>query len=760
MASNAALAVVVARDPAKDAYTLDSLGLALAAKRQKAIDARISQGIDERWFGDVEAYEGRDELTRNYASLRNVVQGYVQAQDPRWAQKRSTLIVNVTRGKVNADSARLQDIALPTDDRNWDLRPSTVPELIEKLGRKNKPLLLNGKPIMVTDNGAERPATEADHAKMDIEESKKRATAMRDEIDDQLDLSDNGCGYEGVVRSVMDDRALLGVGVGKGPIVTSRVKKVWMPITSGDKTVHVLQRIQDMKPGSSRVNPWDIYPHPECGENPKKFPIWERLPGVTAADLRRYADVDGYLVGQIAKVLKEGPKKPEQPANKPGEDPVVTSDTIYDAWEYHGELSREELEAAGCVCSPDDVWTGYSASVIMVNSTVIKADLELLDTGDMPYDFFVTDKCSGSWAGYSTSFLSRSAQKAITAGWRTMMDNAGQFVGPQVVMNRQKLEPAVQGDWSIRGLKVWFAKGDVDDVGKAFAVHEISAHQKEYADIIKMGMEFLDNETSLPQLAQGEQGQATDVLGGMNLLLNASNVMMRRKLKCFDDQFTIPHIRRYVDWNMQYNPKSEIKGDFEVQARASGALFDMEVQNKMAGNLLAIGANPVYMAGWKKWDGLRRVLRSWRFDPGDFVEDDETIKANEEKAAQGATGDPRIEVAKLNAEHEAKLEKMRQDFDAAQNEEERKNKLVVAAIDERMNSTQLTSDEQQNLAKIKATLAGKVIEVKAQEKITRDNQLLDLHKSNTDREDRAKDVIKKPAVEPPGKAQEGQAFTQ
>ena len=763
-ASNAMLAEApaeaVPRDPVKDMAILEALGQAKAKDRQKAIDARVNQGIDQRWFGDVEAHEGRDEVTRHYAGLRDVVQGYITAQDPR-QQKRSTIIINVTRGKVNAAVARLQDIALPTDDRNWDIRPSTVPELVEQMSQKHLGLVKDGKPVMVTENGQQRQATMADLAQRDLDKAKKAAVAMRDEIDDQLDLSNDGSGYEGVVRAVMEDHELLGVGVGKGPVVTSRVKQVWMPITDGERTVHVLQRIQDIKPGSSRVNPWDIYPHPECGEHPKKFPIWERLPGVTAADLRGYADIPGYLPEQIRKVLIEGPRKPDSPANKPGENPVVTAETVYEAWEYHGDIGREELMAAGCTCSEDDVWTSYSGCLVMVNDTVIKADIEILDTNEMPYDFFVTNKCSGSWAGYGTAFLARSAQKVITAAWRSMMDNAGQYIGSQTVMHRGKLVPA-DGKWEVKGPKLWWYNGNNDgaDMGKLFAVHNIPAHQEEYAAIIKMGMDFLDNETAIPQLAQGEQGQATDVLGGMNLLLNASNVMIRRKLKCFDDQFTIPHIGRYVDWNMQYNKKSEIKGDFEVQARASGQLFDTEIQNKSAGDLVAIIKDPAFSYGMKKWDAVRRFVRSRRFDPKDFVKTDDEIKTIEDKMAQNPQADPRVEVAKIRVEADAQIEQMRQQFEAKENEAERQNKLVIAAIDERLKSTELTSSERETLAKIKGTLAGKAIEINAQKQITRDNQLLDLHKDGANRAERRQDVIKKTGAEPPGRAKKGQAFTQ
>lgn len=740
------------RDRIKELATLEAAGIKLAGGRQKHIDARANAGIDQRWYEDIEAYEGRDELTRHYAGLRDVVQGYLSALDQK-AQRRSTLVVNVTRRKVDTAAAVLQDIALPTDDRNWDLRHSTVPELVEQMGQKHIGLLKNGKPVMVNDDGQQRQATMADYAAMNMEEAKKRANAMRDEIDDQLDMSDGGCGYEGVVREVMHDERLLGVGIGKGPVVTSRVKKVWMPITDGTKTVHVLQRIQDLKPSSSRVNPWDVYPHPECGENPKKFPIWERIPGVTARDIRNYASIDGYIVENIKKVLMEGPRKPDHPADKPGPQQTVTEDTIYEAWEYHGDIDREVLEAAGCVCSLDDVWASYSGCVIMINNTVIKADIELLDTEEMPYDFFVTNKCSGSWAGYGKSFLSRMAQRAITAGWRAMMDNMGRFGGPQVVMNRMKCEPAIAGNWSVASPNIWLAKGDVDDVGKVFAIHEISSHQQEFAAIIKLGMEFLDDETAVPQIMEGEQGSATDVLGGMNLLIGSANVVQRRDLKCFDDQFTIPHIGRYVDWNMQYNPKPEIKGDFEVQARASGALMDSEIQSRNAANALGLLLNPALAAGMKKWDGVRKILKSWRYDPSDLVHDDATIKKNEDAQAQQQQGDPRVEVAKIRSDADQKIEAARAQSDQAIAKLRGDVDIAIKMIDKELTSAELTSVERQTLEKLKVQLALSAIDTRSANDHKLSDHIMDHYKHTTP-------AVLLPPTEPPGRAKPGKSFQQ
>jgi hypothetical protein len=169
---------------------------------------------------------------------------------------------------------------------------------------------------------------------------------------------------------------------------------------------------------------------------------------------------------------------------------------------------------------------------------------------------------------------------------------------------------------------------------------------------------------------------------------------------------------------------------------------------------MQLALNPSIAHGMKKWEAIRRVVRASRFDPSDFVKTDSEIqKIEAEMAQQQGQQDPRIAVAQIRAESEAQIAAQRLQFEAANGERERQNKLIVAAIDERMNSTQITADEKINLDKIKATLSEKVIEVRAQKEITHNNQLLDLHKHNTD-------VVKKPGVEPPGRAPDGQGFVQ
>jgi hypothetical protein len=223
-------------------------------RRKKAVDARAAAGIDARWLADIDAMEGRDGVSEeSYRSDAKINPQHSSTEVREPAQSR--IVPNFTRPKVRAAAQKLALKVFPSDDRNWDLVPSTVPELAKEAMNKETGITHNGKPVMVGEPGQERQATAADMADTVIAQAKDAAEAMTKEIDDQLDQSRGGCGFESVGRKVIFDAALLGVGVIKGPIVRSKTRKVWLPVQDGGKTVHSLKRHTDLKPVSEWVDP-------------------------------------------------------------------------------------------------------------------------------------------------------------------------------------------------------------------------------------------------------------------------------------------------------------------------------------------------------------------------------------------------------------------------------------------------------------------------------------------------------------------------
>lgn len=651
----------------------------LTRRRNEAIQARAASGTERRWLDDLDSYQGRDANTRR-VDLMDTVSGTQVAQrrtaNDTTTGKRSTVFVQLTRQKTNACAARAADMLFPTDDKNWGIKPTPVPELMDalKVGQ-NQPYtdpqtgqpLPHPNPDPQTPNadgsmpppGAGQLVTMADLASEQMQIAQQKATAMEREIDDQL----TECSYNGEGRKVLQDAAKLGSGVLKGPSVINRINKKWVKQTNPanpSQSVQMLQMIQEIRPQSYRVDPWNFYPDPTCGDDHQNGAyVFERefMPGRVLAKM---AKVPGYNWQAISMCLAEGPQHVHSSGTYT--DNVRAGDLSYnqgnyqdkrfELWTYTGDIDRDDLETIG-LTPPDNTesWlVTFSAVIVMCNNRIIKAMLNPLDTGDFPYDVFHWERVDLSPFGVGVPYLMRYAQRTLNAAWRAMLDNMALSSGPQIIMNRKSVTPA-DGNWELTARKLWFMQGDSDDVQKAFYVFEVNSHQPEIEAVINLAMKFADEETSLPQIAQGEQGTAPDTVGGMSILMNSANTVLRRIVKQYDDEVTRPHIRRYYDWNMQYNEDEEIKGDFEVDARGSSVLI---VRDQMAQGLVQVAnlaKDPDYAVFVDKQKLFRKIVEAQHVTPDDVMNTPEQIEANLKAQSQAAPPpDPRIQAAQISTQ--------------------------------------------------------------------------------------------------------------
>ena len=642
---------------------LQAFGHALAKQRDEWIRSRYSVGVDKRWIEDQEQYDSKDNVNRAASQMMtSVEQGYpVTTQHAR--PTRSTVFIGMTRMKTNAAEARLADILLPTDDRNWGIQPTPKPRVMgmAKDGRMAADKM-TGQPL--TDPETGQPLRMKDVANAAIRVAREKALAMQTEIDDQL----NECDYNSELRKVIHDAAVLGTGVIKGPVVTNRVRRAWQPITDqSGQQIHQIEIVEELSPASFRVDPRNVFPDPACGESIHDGKgIYERHQ-LTAKQVRELAKQPGYLKEQLRKVLEEGPKRSAMMTELRDEEQRDQARETFEMWEYWGEVEHDDLEAAGVDVGEKDQLRSMNAAVVMINNTVVKAYMNPLDAGDLPFDFYVWEKVAGSCWGYGIPRLMRSQQRVLNAAWRQLMDNAGVSSGPQIVMKPSLIQPADKR-WELSARKIWFATDDMDDVRKSFATFEFNSHQQELSGIIEMATQLADAETGVPQLLQGEQGAAPDTVGGMTMLMNSANVVLRRLVKQFDDMVTRPHIRRYYDYNMLYNEEEEIKGDFSVDARGSSALLVRDVQNQAFLNLLAAGANPVYGAFLDTKKLFEKALQAQHIDPAEVFKSEEEIDAMKEAEAQGANQqpDPRVEAAKIRAQTDIEKVKAQNEGDMAE----------------------------------------------------------------------------------------------
>ena len=764
---------------------LQTFGHSLAKQRDEWIRDRYSYGVDKRWIEDEDQYNGKDNINKAASQMMtSVEQGYpvtTQGAKPH----RSTVFIGMTRQKTNAAEARVADILLPTDDRNWGITPTPNPYLMNMLKderpasdagpvgqqmgqQQGLPMEQPGMapppqggmappqptmappnipappppgmppeaatglaamamgpqgPQQVTDQ-AGQPMRMKDVARAVMDMANKKAEAMEREIEDQL----IECDYNSELRKVIHDAAVLGTGVIRGPIVTNRVRKAWQPYTDAQgQQVHQIEIVEELAPASFRVDPRNVWPDPACGENIHRGKgVYEREQ-VTAKQIRELAKQPGFMKSQLRKVLEEGPKRSATMQELKDEDQRDVARDLYEMWTYWGEVEHDDLDAAGVDPGEKDELKSISACVIMINSTVVKAFLNPLDGGDLPYDFYVWEKVSSSCWGYGIPYLMRSQQKVLNAAWRQMMDNAGVSSGPQIVMKPSVIQPADK-QWQLSSRKVWYATDDVDDVSKAFATFEFSSHQAELAGIIKMATELVDQETGVPTILQGEKGAAPDTVGGMQMLMNSANVVLRRLVKQFDDMVTRPHIRRYYDYNMLYNEDEEVKGDFSINARGSSALLIRDIQNQAFLNLLAAGANPIYGMYLDTEKLFRKALQAQHIDPTDVFKSEEEIEQIKEQqkamANQPPPPDPRIEAANLRAQTDLQRAQMQNEGDMAEiqarqvkMQQEAEIKMAELQLTREIEMLKMSNAQNLSLEKIKAQLADTAIKERGRKEL-------------------------------------------
>jgi len=713
---------------------LSMLANQILTKRELAVKARAASGVERRWLEDEDAFDGNEPGNRQSMVSYATGESFVRGNEPR----RSRVLVNVIRGRCDQAEGRFADIMLPVDDRNWGLKTTPVPTLMQQLKNKT-PVSLNGQPV-VDDEG---PVTLGKLAKNEIETAKEKMKRMEADIDDQL----TKCSFNAECRKVVRDAVKVGTGILKGPSVIAKIRKSWR--WDEQAGAYIMEAIEEHRPYSKRVDYWNVFPDPHCGDDIKKASyVWER-DYVLPRELRRLIGVEGYLDDQIQLVLSEDPKRTMVGL---GEKKTLELETsyrgkgdAYEIWEYNGDLNAEELEALGCDCQ--GMKGVLSACVVFANDRPIKAALNALDTGDLPYDFFTWTPVSGSVWGIGVARILMWVQRVITASWRAMMDNAGDSAGANVVIG-MGIQPA-DGKWELTGKKLWRYDGDIQDVSKAFAQFQLQNNQKELQAIIELALKFADIETAMPMAFPQEPMGPPETLGAVELKIDASNVALRSRVKYWDDQITRPHLTRYYHWNMQYSDNDEVKGDYEVDPRGTSILLQRERASQAILQMMELKGDPLFGAiiDWKK--AIKFALAAQKID---ILKPDEEIEEIERQLRENPQQDPRAiatqQAAQVKAESEIKREQMRQEgaklelqVDSEEAKMKREHDLQIAMLNREIKMLELAQRGDITLQEIKAMLSKEAMKLTTQKELAGTSP-----------------QVAKPPIEPPGRAPAGSAY--
>ncbi len=660
----------------------------LQMQAEEQVGKRVE--IESRWLDDMRQYYGRYDA---------------QAEAKLNSSNKSRVFANMTRTKTHAWEARLSDMLFPTDEKNWGIKPTPVPELsdVAELDR-DIPKPEDGE---VLEDGNQSIVDASQKARDIIEKAEKAAKAMSLEIEDQLRESH----YNIRARLVIHDACKLGTGIMKGPIASGKTRRAWQPHLDPESgnVVHLMAEVEDPKPEYERVDPWSFFPDMSATTIDQSEWTYERHL-YNKKDLQALARKPDFNKDEIRKLLEAKPQHTVpsyinalREITKNGQ---AINDDRFEVWEYHGPLEKEDIEAI-CLCMDDEeAFEDYTFDPLVEQRVIVwfsqgqllKFAPHPMESGDHLYSVFAFERDDTNIFGFGVPSLMRDSQAALNGAWRMIMENAGLSVGPQVVINKDLVTPQ-DGTWDLVPRKIWIATGAQSSTRQRppFELFNIPNNQEELAGIIELARRFIDEETNIPLVAQGEPGArssapaGTQTKGGLAMIMNSVNVVFRRVIKNFDDTMTTPNIRRIYDWNMQFNPKSTIKGDFDVDARGSSVLLVREVQ---AQNLMVMAMNftdhPVLGPLTKARELYRKLMESMMIPPDDVVKTEDDERKDEElQADKPPPMELQMQIEGLNLQMElAQLESSGRIQVAEMNQE---TALIKLAEQLNMNADQLAN---------------------------------------------------------------------
>ncbi|TIV83801.1 MAG: hypothetical protein E5V64_06450 [Mesorhizobium sp.] len=738
---------------------------AVVGELQSEANRRVGlrQAIETRWIEDLEQYHSKYDSETE----KNLV-----------AEERSRLFINLTRPKTNAMGARFKDLLFPTDEKNWGIKPTPVPRLTEQAEKaasmvrelEQQAMQAQQQASAQSQEGQQDPAQQQqpDPAKQQqaqalqqqaqaakealaklnavLEEGRRRCDLMAETIDDQL----TECGYQSISRDQIDWAMKIGTGVVKGPITGDRMRRGWKQrpvldankkpivdeVTGQPKTEgpHYLDMAEGDQPGYRLVDPWGFFPDMDVAKIEDGNGVFERHL-MNTKKLRELQKLPNFDVDALRRLLRSqpisnAPAYISQLRNIRGEAQGI-SGNVYHVWEYNGPLEPEQMRLLSLAMNNPvayeavadvDPLSQVNACVWFCENEVLKFALYPYDSGECMYSVFNLVKDESCVFGYGMPSILRDLQSAFNAAWRTMMDNAGISSGPQVVVDTTTIEPA-DGDWKIRARKIWHAAKGITKENPPFQIFEIQNNQAELMNIIILAERLTDLVSTIPQIAQGEPGTMpkNTPFGTTVLSMNSANVVFRDGIKNFDDDVTVPNIRRLYDWNMQFSPNAEIKGDYDVKATGSSVLLVRELQ---AQSLMAIamnfGGHPVYGPMLKNRDLLRKIFQAHMIPADEVMLSDEQIdavlaiaaKQAEEDAKAGTKADNSLQLAQIQmqieetkANNQIQLANMKHDYDL---------KLEGMRRDTAM--MELAGKSNIDLEKIRAMLEAKQMDVQSSER--------------------------------------------
>ena len=510
------------------------------------------------------------------------------------------------------------------------------------------------------------------------EDASIRAERLEEEIYKQL----TNCKYGHQARLAYKDRVILGTGILKGPMNRLKVRKRYQVDPQTGTAIPILTA--DEEPSVIRVDPWMFYPDMTVRKIDDAEDAIE-IHAMSKRDLLKLRSHKGYKADQIEKILQEDNKDFIASSHAPPYS-FLNSDLFKDkylVWEYHGRIDRSCLCKMGIDLPVDeDPVESFWGEVWGSAGKIIRIDLANLETAcSVPYAVDTWEEDPSSIFGFGLPLINEDQQRVAEGMWDVIVDNAKISSGPQVVLDKTSIEPSKDGSWNLEPWKVWLNKG-FTSASQAMQFAEVPNRQQELTNVLEMAKAFADEEAAIPLLAGGmDAPNLASGATGLALVAKASTSVLHEKSAQWDDNITSKVIGWMYDWNMQYNTKEDIKGDFEVDVRTTTSYLRQHMESVNLEKLIAQASqNPDLNKVIKLDEAAKALVANMQLPSNRLVRNAEEVQAWEQQQQQNQQPDPAL--LKLEVDKQAlEIEKMKLQLESQKLQWEREDGMQRAQME-------------------------------------------------------------------------------
>ena len=497
-----------------------------------------------------------------------------------------------THTKIVGWTAKMMEMMFPAQEKNWSLTPTPFPNISETdlsniiSTLEAQQQTITAQPPAEGEAPAEyQPPTSAMIEKAIQEFAQQRSERMAQECDDQL--ADASTDYPELCKRTIRRGGIYGFGVVEGPQIKFQMERVFEPDASG-KFVAISR--DTPRPYYTVLKAWDVYPDLSAQRWDEQEGLFTRR-AMSRHTLRELAK-DKYFFGDvITDYLKEHTTgnykarsfEAELNAIKVTDQTTATTDVRrFEVIRWFGFIAATDLKEIGVDVPATAEGKDILSDVWMLGETIIKADMAPFGdkVSDMFHAFIPEEDEDGPLTGTAKVEVLRDSQLKICAIDRAIMDNMADSASSIKEVNDDLIDSSKRVGKICGGMTI-HRQGDGNEANyPAIRVYEIPNHTQPLLALRDNFVRVFDTESHLQSWTMGDAqplGEAFRTSNNMSMMKSGGDMVTKDDVRSFD-RFVKSLIGSLVRWNMELNPKTDIKGDFQVQPKGNLSLVAKEVR--------------------------------------------------------------------------------------------------------------------------------------------------------------------------------------